>query len=34
VSVKDFGGTSRVLLRRGDDGRRRLVAFLYQRSGR
>jgi TolB protein len=34
ASVKDFGATSRVLLRRGGDGRRRLVAFLYQRSGR
>jgi TolB protein len=31
ASVKDFGGTSRVQLRRGDDGQRRLVAFLYQR---
>ena len=34
ASVKDFGGTSRVLLRSGGDGRRRLVAFLDQRSRR
>jgi hypothetical protein len=34
ASVKDFGGTARVQLRRDGDGRRRLVAFLYQRSGR
>jgi len=31
--VKDFGGTLRVQLRRGGE-QRRLVAFLYQRSGR
>jgi len=34
ASVKDFGGTSRVMLRSGGDGRRRLVAFLDQRSRR
>jgi hypothetical protein len=34
ASVKDFGATPRVQLRRGGDGRRRLVAFLHQRSGR
>ncbi|MDP1849590.1 MAG: hypothetical protein Q8K79_17525 [Solirubrobacteraceae bacterium] len=30
ATVTDFGGLRRVLLRRGDDGRRRLVAFLHQ----
>jgi TolB protein len=34
ASVKDFGGTLRVQLRGRRDGQRRLVAFLYQRSGR
>ena len=30
AAVKDFGGTRRVLLRRGDGSRRTLVAFLYE----
>lgn len=30
ATTKDFGGTLRVLLRRGDGKRRRLVAFLYE----
>ena len=30
ATVTDFGGLRRVMLRRGDDGRRRLVAFLHQ----
>jgi TolB protein len=32
ATVTDFGGTRRVQLLRRDDGRRRLVAFLYQRA--
>ena len=32
ATATDFGGTRRVELRRRDGGRRRLVAFLYQRS--
>jgi hypothetical protein len=32
ATATDFGGTRRVELRRGDGGRRTLVAFLYQRS--
>lgn len=32
ASVKHFGGTRRVLLRRGDGDRRRLVAFLHEPS--
>lgn len=31
TTTADFGGTSRVQLRRGDGSRRRLVAFLYRR---
>ena len=30
AGVTDFGGLRRVILRRSDDGRRRLVAFLHQ----
>lgn len=30
ATVTDFGATRRVLLRRGDGERRRLVAFLYE----
>jgi hypothetical protein len=30
VTVTDFGGLHRVVLRRTDASRRRLVAFLYQ----
>ena len=30
VTVTDFGGLRRVVLRRGDGERRRLVAFLYR----
>ncbi len=33
ATATDFGGTKRVQLRRGDGARRKLVAFLYQRSG-
>lgn len=31
ATTAHFGGTTRVQLRRGNEGRRRLVAFLYRR---